>query len=117
MDWVLSEIESMFPWLHYYVSRNLEKHQKAFETVQAMDEPDSLNILALGWNSLLFLMIGYFVLSIIESLAIAHIRVGFKFDVFVRKHLDGLYNNNKRLSKKKKNFTLTFHVYISQESF
>ncbi|KAI9206075.1 uncharacterized protein BJ171DRAFT_40708 [Polychytrium aggregatum] len=76
LDYFLRHLQQAAPSLHAIVERQLDAQVHKFS--KTADGPgaggEKLNLIPLVWNTVLFLMIGYFVSSLVESLAVQEMR-------------------------------------------
>ncbi|TPX70917.1 hypothetical protein SpCBS45565_g01400 [Spizellomyces sp. 'palustris'] len=77
LAFILAELQSYAPTLHDFVQKLLDeqvkRYQKRPDGVHEL-KPSKSNYLGALWNSLLVCMIGYFIASLLESLAIAQMK-------------------------------------------
>ncbi|KAF9425407.1 Vacuolar membrane protease [Entomortierella beljakovae] len=73
----MSWLETSAPFLHGYLADGINSHKGALHGKGRVSEDDlenSTSLVGLIWNTVIFIMISYFLLSIVETMALAQIK-------------------------------------------
>ncbi|ORX99712.1 hypothetical protein K493DRAFT_212171 [Basidiobolus meristosporus CBS 931.73] len=72
---LLSRLENSFPYIHDLVESAVREQSKAFQrSPEHQAGPAKTSLISLCWNGLITIMLAYFLLSIVESLAVTHLK-------------------------------------------
>ncbi|KAK9767477.1 hypothetical protein K7432_002704 [Basidiobolus ranarum] len=72
---ILSHLEQSLPYLHNIVESAVREQTKAFQrSPDHQTGPAKSNLVSFCWNSLITVMLGYFLFSIVESLAVTQLK-------------------------------------------
>ncbi|KAI8820269.1 uncharacterized protein EV422DRAFT_568234 [Fimicolochytrium jonesii] len=100
LSFLLAELKQHVPYLHNLVQKFLDEQVKRFnkEGIESpQNSPEKENLLSFAWNGILAAMIGYFVVSLLDSLAVAQLKKEQEAElVAMRRELEGVVGGRVR---------------------
>ncbi|KAI8593293.1 hypothetical protein BDZ88DRAFT_404220 [Geranomyces variabilis] len=74
LSFILTKLKEFAPALHRSVQKILDEQAKRYQSSEKAEKSEENNLLGAAWNTLLAGMIGYFVLSLLASLAVTQMK-------------------------------------------